>query len=50
MERKMEEVKYTRCPKCGFIYDNTNCKCPNCDNDTIISEDTKDEKVFNICD
>ena len=43
-------VDYVRCPNCSYVYEATEDKCPQCHQETIISEGQLEEKVFNIID
>ena len=43
-------VDYVRCPKCSYVYEATEDKCPMCGEMTVISESNVQEKVFNILD
>ena len=44
------KIDYVRCPNCSYVYEATKDKCPQCNQDTVISEDLIQEDVFNICD
>lgn len=43
-------VDYIRCPKCSYVYEATEDKCPQCQTETTITESLLEEKVFNIND
>ena len=49
-EKKDKSVDYIRCTNCSYVYEATLNKCPQCNKDTVISEDLIEEPVFNICD
>jgi predicted Zn-ribbon and HTH transcriptional regulator len=52
MSREEDTSKgLTRCKNCGWIYNSELIKCPNCNQDTEISEDLNTlENLFNISD
>ena len=43
-------VDYVRCPKCSYVYEATQDKCPQCGKDTVINESDIDTEVFNLND
>ena len=43
-------VDFVRCPKCSFVYEATQDKCPQCGEDTVINEAMLSEEVFNLKD
>ena len=47
---KNSNVDYVRCPKCSYVYEASQDKCPQCNADTIISEELLEEPVFNLND
>lgn len=45
------EIKYVRCSECGYIYQESFGKCPQCGAQQPITEDVNNtEPVFNILD
>ena len=49
MQREIS-IDYIRCPKCSMVYEATEDKCPQCGQDTVITEEAVLEKVFNLND
>lgn len=45
-----EEVEYIRCPKCSYVYEKAQDKCPSCGELPPINEGMENEEVFNLKD
>ena len=45
-----DEVKYKRCPKCSYVYEAKEEKCPQCNEPNNIDENLDDGPVFNLMD
>jgi uncharacterized OB-fold protein len=43
-------VDYIRCPECSYVYEATEDKCPQCQHETIITEELLSQQVFNLND
>ena len=45
-----EEKEYVRCPKCSYVYEKTENKCPSCGELLPVNEGLENEEVFNLKD
>ena len=43
-----KEIEYKRCPKCSYVYEVTEEKCPQCKEPNRIDEALQNEPVFNL--